>query len=288
MTELVGLVRAGHVAGTLSLLGSFAFLALILPPEARPALRLRGWLIASLAAALGFGALWGLVVAAEITGDSGLGAAAAALPAVLLHTEFGRSALFRGGLLLAAVAASLAGARASFALAGTGLALVLLAGAGHAAALPLSEGLLPRIVMALHLLAAGLWLGGLIPLFLALGLPAPVPEDAARRFSRLGAAAVATLVLTALGNAVLWVGSPAALVGTAYGRWILVKLALFAVMLVLAALNRWRFTPALGAAAPEEARRLLRRSIAAETVLGLAIVAAAGILASTAPPMHHS
>jgi putative copper resistance protein D len=286
--ELMGLLRGGHVAGTLSLFGSLGFLALIVPPGARAALRLRGWLVASLAAALGFGSLWLLAVVAEVAGDAGPGAAWAALPAVLTRTEFGRNSLFRAVLLLATGAIVLIGPRFRFAPAAAcvaGLAVVLLAGVGHAAALPPAEALLPSLVETLHLLAAGLWLGGLVPLLLALRLPAS--EVVVRRFSRLGAAAVALLALTAVGNAVLWVGSLSALIDSAYGRWVLAKLALFVAMLALAAVNRWRLTPALAGHAPEAARRRLRRSIAAEAMLGLAIVAAAGMLASTAPPTHH-
>jgi putative copper resistance protein D len=286
VTELVGLVRAGHVAGTLSLFGSFAFLALILPAEARALLRLKAWILVSLAVALGFGALWLLVVAAEISGAPGFGAA----PTVLAHTEFGRSLLARGVLLVVAAAAVLADPRRWLAATGAGLAglaVVLQAGAAHAAALPLGEGLLARFVQIVHLLAAGLWLGGLVPLLAALHLAAPVPALAARRFSRLGTLAVAVLALSAVGNAAIWVGSLAALVGTTYGRWVLVKLALFAAMLLLAALNRWRLTPALAGAAPEAARRQLQRSVVLEAAIGVAIIAAAGILASTAPPAHH-
>ena len=286
MTELVGLVRAGHVAGTLSLFGSFAFLALILPAEAHGALRLRFWLLLSLAFALGCGALWLFVVAAEISGTAGLGA----VPIVLAHTEFGRLLLCRGVLLVVAVAIVLATSRRWLTAMGAvlaALAVVLQAGAAHAAALPLAEGWLPRLAETFHLLAAGLWLGGLVPLLAALGLSAPIPVLAAQRFSRLGTLAVAVLALSALGNAAIWVGSPAALVGTNYGRWVLVKIALFAAMLLLAALNRWRLTPELAGAAPEAARQRLRRSVILEAALGLAIVAAAGVLASTAPPTHH-
>jgi putative copper export protein len=48
-----------------------------------------------------------------------------------------------------------------------------------------------------------------------------------------------------------------------YGLLLLAKLSLFVLLMGLAALNRWRFTPALEAA-PQSARRALQRSIVAE------------------------
>jgi putative copper resistance protein D len=70
---------------------------------------------------------------------------------------------------------------------------------------------------------------------------------------------------------------------------LLVKLFLFALMLGLAAANRYRLTPALsrvmtdsaGAAAPLSA---LRASVVAETGLGLAVLACVAWLGTLPPP----
>ena len=79
---------------------------------------------------------------------------------------------------------------------------------------------------------------------------------ATRRFSTLGIASVATLIVTGLLNAWILVGSFDALIITEYGRLLQVKLALFALMLGLAAVNRLHWTPRLAqASGPLRTRR---------------------------------
>ena len=106
---------------------------------------------------------------------------------------------------------------------------------------------------ALHLLAAGAWLGGLVALFLMVTASIATSRasdtsfavQASTRFSSLGYVAVATLVATGLVNSRLLVGSLPALASTGYGRLLCVKLALFAAMLLLAATNRFSIVPDL-------------------------------------------
>jgi putative copper export protein len=76
------------------------------------------------------------------------------------------------------------------------------------------------------------------------------------------------------------------LLGTAYGAVLLIKATLFTALVVLAAFNRFRLAPALAAPHGEQSRRALIRSIAAETILGLCVVLAAGLLSSLEPGMH--
>jgi putative copper export protein len=73
----------------------------------------------------------------------------------------------------------------------------------------------------------------------------------------------------------------AGLIGTAYGWVLLLKAA--ALLLGLAAINRFRLTPALGRQDAQPARGALMRTIAAETVLGLMVVLAAGVLSGLRP-----
>ncbi len=87
---------------------------------------------------------------------------------------------------------------------------------------------------ALHLLAAGAWLGGLLPLFLAVGrLP---HADGRGRMPRLHAdracvgAAACRYRRHADGNASM--GGLPGLFGTGYGHVALLKLGLFVVLLV--------------------------------------------------------
>jgi mono/diheme cytochrome c family protein len=133
---------------------------------------------------------------------------------------------------------------------------------------------------ALHLLAAGAWLGGLLPLaLLVAAAPPSLAAAAARRFSRLGMACVVVIAGTALFQFLVLMGGLPGLLGTAYGLVGLLKTLLFLLLLGFAAYNRFRLVPAL-------AKSRLVRSIAAETATGLLTVLAAGLLTSLAPAMH--
>ena len=140
----------------------------------------------------------------------------------------------------------------------------------------------------LHLSAAGLWLGALLPLWISLRtLPPPAAAPVCERFSPVGLACVLVLAGTGFAQALELIGSLPALFGTTYGHIALLKIALFLVTLALAALNRLWLTDRLAAGAPG-ARRQLLVSVSVETVIGLGIVTAAAFLASTVPGAHQT
>ena len=98
----------------------------------------------------------------------------------------------------------------------------------------------------LHLLAAGAWLGGLLPLFIAVGvLPIEAAGSACRNFTPIGLASVLLLAGTAVVQVTALMGGLPGLLGTEYGHVALVKLGLFLMLLFLAALNRFVFTERL-------------------------------------------
>ena len=68
---------------------------------------------------------------------------------------------------------------------------------------------------------------------------------AVQRFSTLGVVAVSTLAATGIVNTWVLAGSIPALLGTDYGQLLLVKIALFLVMVATAAVNRLVLTPRL-------------------------------------------
>ena len=113
--------------------------------------------------------------------------------------------------------------------------------------------LVHQINQMVHLLAAGLWLGSLVPLAGLLGRARSTSEtgwiyiarDAVPRFSQMGYVAVALLAATGLLNTLLLVGSIHALVGTPYGRLLALKILLFLTMVVAALFNRFRLLPRL-------------------------------------------
>ena len=109
-------------------------------------------------------------------------------------------------------------------------------------------------------------------------------------FGTVGTIVVAALIVTGLINAWLLVGPDhvGALGTTLYGRLLLAKLALFAAMLGLAALNRFRLTPrfkaSIAAADHSSAMGALRGSLAIETACIVAILALVAWLGTLEPP----
>ncbi len=248
------------------------------PPGQRGASLLARFALWSVAAAWLCNAAWLGLQGAAIAGS------VAETPAVIAETTFGHVMALRLCLLLMG-AAALAARLRRVAVVPAGAAVAVGAGLGHAWAL--SEG--PSwllLSVAVHLLAAGAWLGGL-PALLALLADAPPGTAAAclRRFAGLGAVCVAALAATAAFQSAALIGTWAGLLGSDYGLVALAKLGLFVILLAFAAVHRFRLTPALDGRNPLAAKRRLARSIAGETVVGLLIVLAAGLLSSLAPAM---
>ncbi|MCW3473634.1 CopD family protein [Limobrevibacterium gyesilva] len=273
---LLAAVRAVHLAATMSLAGALAFRLLIGPLALARVLR------PSLAVASIAGAAWLALQAGALAGASDVAGTLAALVPATLQTRFGRMLLLRLGLLVAAVLLAGSGARRLRLLAGLVCAMAavaLQATVGHAAA---SEDPVLVASLALHLLAAAAWLGGLVPLWLA--LRGPTPALVAQRFSWLGIAAVVVIAATAVEQGAVLAGGAAGLVGTPYGWSALAKTGLFLAMLGLAAVNRFVLTPAVAQA--DSAVRRLRASIAAELILGLCVVAAAAAMTGLPPGAH--
>lgn len=186
-----------------------------------------------------------------------------------------------GALTLAALSwrTSRAVLRTSLALAALATLGLTLAASGHASTAP--PVWLAKPSVWLHTIAATAWVGLLLPLARALG---HTPDLAAlRRFSTV--IPVVLLALVASGIALIWLqfDHPAALWHTAYGQVLMVKLALVAGLLLLGTHNRLQLTgPAL--AGDRGARRAMRRSIAAECVLAVLVLATLSLWRFTPPP----
>lgn len=190
----------------------------------------------------------------------------------------------------------------------TGVALVSTPGlAGHA-----STGdhrVLALLADSLHVAAMAVWIGGLVVLAAVL-----LPDDdldavrtASRRFSRVAFGCVAVLIVTGAFQTWRVVGGLGALRDDEYGRILVVKLVVFALMLVVASFSREitaRVVPRVpvvtGAAvdldtrpddgpdapAADAARELrnLRRSVWAEVALGAAVLLVTALLVNSVPP----
>ena len=158
---------------------------------------------------------------------------------------------------------------------------------GHAGAVGGNVGMMLIASEIMHLLAAGAWLGGLLPLFMTISiLPHNAAATACRSFTPMGLSATVILAGTAVLQVNELMGGMPGLFGTGYGHVALVKLGLFFVLLTLAALNRLGLTNRLAGPTPDAARRHMRWSIAIETILGVAVVVTAGFLATHAPGTH--
>ncbi len=312
----MAVVRSIHVGATVITAGVFAFQFLVAPgPHGRE------WTAAvryQLGRCLGSAAWWGLSVAfltwliwlalvatTMSGGPSGQLPDLGVLRTVLAQTAFGYAWTLRCALivLLAIVLARRGNGPSTGHPLGAGGALIaaaLLAGlawTGHAVGTEISLRPLHLASDALHLLGAGVWLGALVPLLFVLSRTRTQPTQAwdivavtaTRRFSRLGVVAVATLLVTGLINGWLLVGSWAAVAGTFYGQLVAAKLALFSLILVIAAFNRLQLVPTMrmGAArARDTALHTLWRNVILEISLGAIIVAVVGVL-GTMPPSAH-
>jgi putative copper export protein len=174
--------------------------------------------------------------------------------------------------------------RAGIALAGIGAAASMWVdvAASHAGAqAPVGVNLVAQWA---HIVASGVWFGGLLTLIFAVrGQPSEVKGRAVRRFSTLAGIAIIVVALTGTFRAVIEIGSICQLFGTAFGVLVLVKVALFVALACLGAINRYRNVPRAATVL-----RGLRRAGSTEVVIGAAVVLVAAALVNVAPPVASS
>jgi len=291
-------LRGGHLLALASLFGTLVSLALVAPAGLREAglaaaparqslVRLARW-SDLLALLIGIG--WLVLQSAVIAGATSIEATPAALVTVLRNTQFGHLVLLRLVLSLAAFPLLRArGWRLAAALVLTGAALAMQGGVGHAGATGGTVGEVLLVSEALHLLAAGAWLGGLLPLFLLVGaLPPRAASTACQSFTPVGLCAVLLIACTAVVQAWQLIGGLGPLFGTAYGRTALLKLGLFLLLLVLAVVNRFVLTERLHRSGQPVTSRLQRTSLTVEAVLGALVILVAAFLASGTPATHET
>jgi len=291
----LAVLRGCHLIALASVFGTLVSLALVAPAGLREAgkaeagrarqamVALARW-SAVLALLLGVG--WMLLEARSIAGTASLGA----VGLVLRATNFGHLILLRLVLLVLAIpffAGRLWRLAAAIVLSGAALGMQGLM--GHAGATGGSVGAMLVVSEAVHLLAAGAWLGGLLPLFLLTRtLPPAAAATVCEQFTPVGLSAVAAIACTAVIQASQLVGSLAGLFGTAYGRIALLKLAIFLALLALACVNRLVLTHRLRDPARRVTRTPLTISLGAETLLGATVMMVAAFLASSTPATHES
>lgn len=182
---------------------------------------------------------------------------------------------------------------------GAATALASLAWTGHGAASEGIAGTRHLIADVIHLLASGAWIGALAALGAMLFRPSSkmnadhlrLTHRALDGFSLVGTVIVVLIVASGLVNSYMLVG-PAhvlSLPSTLYGQLLMTKLALFGVMLALAAANRFRLTPTFDQAITNggtlAATSHLRRSLIFEASAALLILGLVAWLGTLEPPM---
>ncbi len=139
------------------------------------------------------------------------------------------------------------------------------------------------MLTSLHHLASAAWIGGLLYLLITLRMvrDPSTGSKIAGSFSRLAVVSVVSLAAAGGGLSLLYVGSPAALVGTTYGIMLITKVALTTTLLLLGALNLRIARVARAGAKP--ALLPLRRFAEAELGIGFTVLLAAASLTSVPP-----
>jgi putative copper resistance protein D len=289
MTPLA-LCRFVHFLAAMLAFGMSAYLWAYAPERLRLALSpvvRRLALVASLVAlisAIG----WLALESASMADDWSAAIDPDAIGAVLTDTAFGQA--WAAHLVLAAALVAVVALGSSARWAATSLVsaalLASLGFVGHAAMQSGAEGVLHRANHAVHLVAAGAWIGGLVPFAMCLRAYErnDLRKDAVRAmagFSFWGQLIVAAIVLTGVVNIALISHRPPLPPTTPYRALLVAKLIIVAIMILLALFNRFVLAPRLKASA--NALTTLRATSAAEVALGCVVIALVSVFALLDP-----
>lgn len=220
---------------------------------------------------------------ADLTGDMS-GMIDFEMLQILWQTPVGSVLLLRvAGLVLLIFCLLIGGVASSFGLIGGLLTLWSFTEIGHVFS---SDLWWLKIVLLIHLVGACFWIGVLRPLALLardekqLVLAADLGQD----FGKVAAIIVPILILAGVVLAYFLVGSIGNLFTTNYGLALLTKVILVGVLLILAAVNKLRFVPAMQDGQQMAARKLIK-SIKLEWAAIVAILLATAVFTSVlAPP----
>ncbi|PYC21557.1 copper resistance protein CopD [Pseudomonas jessenii] len=282
MSEALVLCRFVHFIVVLMLFGAWLFRPVLLKDEAlqvdRHLARLARWLAA---VALVSGIVWALLITASMAGSAAAAFDPDTVALVLGNTFFGQ--VWRWHLLINAALLALLFTpwRSSMPmrLGLSALLLATLAPVGHGAMLDGLSGQLLILNQIVHLTCVAAWLGGLLLLVMILRQPTEPMREVLRRFSGVGYALVAGLLITGLINVRVLTGQwwPTPLF-SGFALILLVKAMIVLAMLGLALFNRLRVEDC------EQRMGAIRRSVMLEWLLGIGAVAAVSLL-GTLPPM---
>jgi len=281
----LALVRAVHFLSLMAIFGSESLKALFRTVLADPVedvlpKSLPVW-CASLA--LLTAVLWLAIVSAQLSGLGLFDLQALAL--VSRTTLFGHVAIVRIALLAALFLATLTSSTRARAALGAA-ALVAIALTSHAAAAGDPRYLILRSSNdALHLLAAGFWLGALAllaPLVFRHRKDLQIILPALRLFSTAGTIAVAVLVVAGALNGYLILFGTHGIWSPAYIGLLAFKIVLAAIMVAFAITNRFHALPAIARGQADAPNAILVGTFS-ELAIGVVVVLIVGALGTLAP-----
>ena len=199
-----------------------------------------------------------------------------------LGTTVGQVELWRTGLAALAVWAWWLARRPWLALAFAAGALAVSGAVGHSAAI---QPLIAIPAKSIHLLASGVWAGGLAWLVVR-----PTKDNTllfardARRVSSFALVAVVAVAVTGLVQTLLFLPSIGDAFTSAYGWFALAKTAGFLVLVGFGAYHRQSVMPRIAHEAGDSDCAALRESVRREIIVMVAVIVLGGILAYVPPP----
>lgn len=238
-------------------------------------------------------------------GTSFWGAFGSGIPGEVIHTRFGTMMLVRAGawalilglVVFAAPRFRRLGPVSILGLASAAALAVTPALAGHASTRDPGWLLVPSDMV--HVAAMSVWAGGLAAMLWILPsatrrLKEPIARTellttTTQRFSGIALVMVALIAVSGSVQAIVDVGSFDDLLTTQFGRAVTLKIVLFAVLIVIGAVNRERVVPALvrrldESKSPGEPGNRLRRMLRLEVLLVVAVLGVTALLVSYPPP----
>jgi copper transport protein len=282
-----GVARGLHYAALLLLVGAVAFALLLWPAEGAPRGDTPRWPRRLLVAAAAVGLLCALAgvllqgaLGAGVSLDRAFGRA---IVEGSLDTRTGAAWAIRAGLWLLALVVVALMRRPAFVPA----LVLLLATAGLVISLPLAghaDTQDPQALLvpadAVHVVAAGAWLGGLVILLVAFWRRPEGSAPVTKGFSRLALGAVIAIAAAGLLQGWFYLDGLGSLLDTTYGIALLAKIALLGAIVAVAAGNRRRVARLVAGGAPGALRAAMR----AEVALAVVVLAATAVLVRAAPP----
>jgi putative copper resistance protein D len=283
MTALA-LCRFAHFLAAMLTFGMSACLWAYTPERLRVALSpvaRRIALVASLVALL-TAIAWLVLESAAMADDWSAAIDPDQIGAVLTDTAFGHAWALHLILAAALVVVAFSSAGWGATAVASGALLASLGLVGHAAMQTGAEGVLHRANHAIHLLAAGAWIGGLVPFAMCLRAYQrdDLRRDAVRAmtsFSFWGQLIVAAIIVTGVVNIALTSHHPPLPPTTPYRALLVTKLVIVAIMIGLALFNRFVLAPRLKTSPNTLAT--LRATSLAEIALGCIVVALVSVFA---------